>query len=108
MRIRSGRTILKCSRVTINNLINKIKETESASRRKGTGTTVSAINEENAEIVDELILSQEEQPGTHLSIREIAPILGISKSSVHRMVKKKKLRARFKSQWVILFEPSSR
>ena len=40
----------KCSRVTINNLINKIKETGSASRRKGTGTTVSAVNEENAEI----------------------------------------------------------
>ena len=35
---------------------------------------------------------QEDEPGTHNSIRQIAPRISISKSSVHRLVKKKNLR----------------
>ena len=40
---------------------------------------------------EEVVCSQEDEPGTHNSIRQITPRISISKSSVHRMVKKKNL-----------------
>ena len=36
-----------------------------------------------------LICSQEESPGTHKSPQEIAPMIGISRSSVKRLVKRR-------------------
>jgi len=50
---------------------------------------VSVSTLENAELVDEMICSQEEHPGEHYSIREIAEAMSVSTTSVHRMVKKK-------------------
>ena len=81
----------KCSCMTVHNLIKKIKEAESTERRKGSGRPVTATTEENASIFEELVCSQEDEPGTHNSIRQIAPRISISKSSVHRLVKKKNL-----------------
>ena len=77
--------------MAVHNLIKKIKETGSTERCKGSGRPVTATTEENASIFEELVCSQEDEPGTHNSIRQIAPRISISKSSVHRLVKKKNL-----------------
>ena len=58
---------------------------------KGSGQLVAATIEENASIFEELVCLQEDEPGTHNSIRQIAPQILISKSSVHCLVKKKNL-----------------
>ena len=67
----------ECSRMAVYHLIKKIKETGSKERLKGKGRPVTAITEENASIFEELLCSQEDEPGTHNSIRQIA--LRISK-----------------------------
>ena len=82
----------ECSCMAVHNLIKKIKETGSTERRKGSGRPVTAKTEENASIFEELVCSQEDEPGTHNSIRQIAPRISISKSSIHRLIKKKNLR----------------
>ena len=81
----------ECSGMTVHNLIKKIKETGSTERRKGSDRPVTAITEENASIFKELVCSQEDEPGTYNSIRQIAPRISISKSSIHRLVRKKNL-----------------
>jgi transposase len=80
-----------CTQRTVKQLIKKIKQTGSGERRKGSGRPVTVSTDSNTEEVEELIQSQEEEPGTHFSIREIAPHLEISKSSVHRIKKKSKI-----------------
>ena len=62
----------ECSRMAVHNLIKKIKETGSTEHRKET-------TEENASIFEELVCSQEDEPGTHNSIRQIALRISISK-----------------------------
>ena len=44
----------------------------SMDRRQGSGTKRTVSTRENIELVQELDLSQESQPGTHQSVREIA------------------------------------
>ena len=58
-------------------------------RRPGSERPRTVTTAENEEMVEELICSQEEKPGTHLSPREIEKYTGISRSSVRRMVKRK-------------------
>ena len=81
----------ECSRMAVHNLIKKIKETGSTDHRKGSGRSVTAITEENASIFEELVYSQEDEPGTHNPIKHMAPWISISKSSLHHLVKKKNL-----------------
>ena len=81
----------ECSHMAVDNLIKKINETGSIERRKGSGRPVTATTEENASIFEELVCSQEDEPGTRNSIKQIASRISISKSSVHRLVKKKNL-----------------
>ena len=76
------------SRMAVHNLI---KETGSREHRKASGQPVTATTEENASIFEELVRSQEDEPDTHNSIRQIAPLISTSKLSVHRLVKKKNL-----------------
>ena len=47
----------QCFRMAFHNLINKVKETWSTVRRKGTGLPVTTTTEENALIFEELIRS---------------------------------------------------
>ena len=77
--------------MAVHNLIKQIKETGSTERCKGSSRPVATTTEENASIFEELVCLQEDEPGTHNSIRQIAPRISISKSSVHRLVKKKNL-----------------
>ena len=58
-------------------------------RRPGSGSLRTAKTAENEEIVEDLICSQEESPGSHMSPREIEKHTGIGRSSVRRMVKRK-------------------
>ena len=81
----------ECSRMAVHNLIKKIKETGSTERRKRSDRLITTTEEENASILEELVRWQEDEPGTHNSIRQITPRISISKSSVHRLVKKKNL-----------------
>lgn len=66
-------------------LLRKIDETGTIERSKGSGRKRTQRTEENMAKVAELILSQEEQPGSHYSKREISDLTGISKSSVDRI-----------------------
>ena len=78
-------------RMAVHNLIKKIKKTGSTERRNGSGRPVTATTEENRSIFEELVCSQEDKAPTHNSIRQVAPPISISKSSVHRLVKKKNI-----------------
>ena len=77
--------------MTVHNLIKQIKKTGSTEGPKGSNRPITATTEENTSIFEELVCWQEDKPGTHNSIRQIAPRISISKSSVHRLVKKKNL-----------------
>ena len=81
----------ECSSMAVHNLIKKIKETGPTERRKGKGRAVTETTEENASIFEELVCSQEDEPGTHNFISQIVLRISISKSLVHRLVKKKNL-----------------
>ena len=80
----------ECSSMAVHNLIKKIKETGPTERRKGSSRPVTATTKENTSIF-EFVCSQEDEHGTHNSIRQIAPRISISISSVHHLVKKKNL-----------------
>ena len=73
---------------SLNKLLQKIDRTGSVDRKPGSGKTRKARTAQNVDSVEELVLSQEDAPGTHRTIRQIARELDISRSSVHRMVKR--------------------
>jgi hypothetical protein len=74
------------SRAGLDRLIQKIAITGSAERKQGSGKTRWARTHDNIETVEELIMSQEEEPGTHRTIRQIARETGIKRSTVHNIV----------------------
>ena len=61
----------------LDTLIKKLRETGSDQRKKGNGRPKIARIEKNITMVDELVLSQEDQPHTHLSTRQILGETGI-------------------------------
>ena len=80
MRIEKGygaRRLLKefptkpCSLPAVSKLLVKIDATGSVSRKVGSGRPLSAYTNDNCAIVADLVLSQEEDSGTHRTIREI-------------------------------------
>jgi len=73
---------------SINRLFQKLRETGTVDRRVGSGRPRSARTEENIDLVDDLIVSQEDKPQTHRTVREIARETGIPQSSVVRIIKK--------------------
>jgi len=74
-------------RSTLNDLIKRIDETGSADKKRGTGRHRSVRTPDNIAVVYELICSQEGQPGSSKSTREISRETGISRRSVQRIVK---------------------
>lgn len=72
---------------TVTDFLQKLKDTGSRDRKPGSGRPRSARTSSNADAVEGLVLSQEGQPGTSLSERETARVIGISQSSVHRLIK---------------------
>jgi len=73
---------------SINRLFQKVRETGNVDRCVGSGRPRSARTEENIDIVDDLIVSQEDKPQTHRTVRKIARETGIPRSSVVRIIKK--------------------
>jgi hypothetical protein len=69
-------------------LIAKIDATGSADRTKnpGSGRPRTARTVDNVNTVEELVLSQEDAPGTHRTQRQIAREIGVSQRSVARVI----------------------
>jgi hypothetical protein len=59
------------SLASVKRLLKKIDNTGSADRKKGSGKQRSKRTVLNIAMVDEMILSQEGQPGTHRTVRQI-------------------------------------
>lgn len=74
------------SRGSLDTLLKKLRETGSTDRKKGSGRPRTACTEENVAMVEQLVLSQEGQPQTHRSTRQISREAGLSQSSVVRMI----------------------
>src|SRR6218665_858284 len=74
-------------RSTLNDLIKKIDETGDTNRKQGSGRPRSVRTADNIAKVEELISSQENQPGTNKSLREIECETGISRRTVQRIAK---------------------
>ena len=72
----------------LNRLIRQIDESGSSKRKPASGRPRSARNADNIARVADLICSQEDNPGTSKSPREIERETGISRSSIRRIVKK--------------------
>ena len=71
-------------------LVKNIKARDGdISRKDGSRGLNTAITPENIEMVQEMILSQEDAPGTHLTQRRIAANLGICQASVSGIASKK-------------------
>ena len=75
------------NKVSVQRLINRYNETGTMDRKKGSGRPRTATDEANTDEMEELICSQEENPGTHSSPREIGRDMGVSHMSVRRAVK---------------------
>ena len=74
------------NRSSVENLMKKLRDTGSTDRKEGSGRPRTACTSENVEMVKELVLSQEDQPQTHRSTRQIAREAGMSQSSVVRVI----------------------
>ena len=70
----------------LNRLIAKIDT--SADKRYGGGRPHTVRTMENVESVETLVLSQEDRPGTHRTIRQVFSETGISRTSMHRIIHK--------------------
>ena len=58
----------------------------------GSGRQLIITNEENENLIENLICSQEDNPGSHLSPREVEKNTSISHTSVRRMIKRRELK----------------
>jgi len=70
----------------LEDLLKKLRETGTTDWKKGSNRPRSACTEDNVSSVEELVLSQEGQPQTHRSIRQISREIGVPKSSVLRII----------------------
>lgn len=73
---------------TVNRCIKNIERENSAKRKQGSGRPVTATTHRHETETMEMILSQEDKPGTHKPPSKISRKIGVSVSSVKRMVKK--------------------
>jgi len=71
----------------LEDLMRKIDKTGSCVRRVGSGRPRTARTNENIEVVQDLVLSQEDRPHTHLTRKETSREVGISQTSVSEIVK---------------------
>ena len=74
---------------SVQRLVNRFNKYGKMDRQKGSGRPVSVATKENEEAIEKLICSQEDEPGTHLSLRNIAKHLEISHTSVRNIIEKK-------------------
>ena len=74
---------------SVKRLLNGYKLNGNMRRKKGSGRPVTVTTEENQDLVEETICSQENDPHSHQSPREIAETTGISRTSVRRIASSK-------------------
>ena len=67
--------------------LRKTDETQSVERKAGSGRPRTARTKKNIEIVEEFICSQEDEPKSHKTPREIVRETRISHASVRRIAK---------------------
>ena len=72
---------------SVNRVIKKIDTDGTTERKRGSGRPKSARNRQNIQRVSKLICSQDDNPHSHKSPREIEKETGISRSTVRRIVK---------------------
>ena len=72
---------------SVKRLLHQIDTTESAGRKSGSGRRCTARSGTNAEHVEDLALSQEDAAKTHRTVHQIARETGITKSSVHSIMR---------------------
>jgi len=70
----------------VNKLLKKLRDTGTVDRRPGSSRPRSARTEENVETLSDLVLSQEDEPRTHRTVREISQETGIHRSSVSQII----------------------
>jgi len=70
---------------SINRLLKKFRDTGTVDRRQGSDRPYSVRMHENN---DQMVLSPEDQPRTHTTVRELSQKTAIPKSSVVRIIRK--------------------
>ena len=73
----------------VNKAIKRLETTASISPLKKSDRPKTATSNDTLNDVEDLVLSQDSQPGSHSSARVVAKRLGIGRSSVQRLVKKR-------------------
>ena len=76
---------------SVKRLLKRFKDSGIINRKEGSGRPRSVTTEKNTDLIEELICPQKEAPRTRLGPRKIAEQTGISRLSIRRMIKKKKL-----------------
>ena len=59
------------NRVSIDRLLKRFRENNSMGRKAGSGRQRTITTEENKNLIENLICSQEENPGSHILPREV-------------------------------------
>jgi len=72
---------------SLKKLLIKTDQTSTVDRKPGSGKKRTTWTAQKVDSVQELVLSQESASGTHKTIPQIAQETGISKTSVHRIMK---------------------
>ena len=72
----------------VKRLLKKFRQVGSINKRHGSGRPRNVFLEENMDLIGELVCSQKERPHTYLAPRKIDEQIGISQSSIQRMMKK--------------------
>ena len=81
---------------SVKRLLKRFKDSGTMNRKEGSGRPRSVTVEENTNLIEELICSQEETLHSHLAPRKITEQTGISHSSIRRMIKRRNF-CQFKS-----------
>jgi hypothetical protein len=71
---------------SVSKLLKKIDQTGTVDRKSGSGKKRTSRTTEHVDAVEELVQSQENAPGTHRTVRQIAKEIGIPKTSVHEII----------------------
>ena len=73
-------------RSSLDKLLKKIDETDTVDRKPDSGQKRTTRTVENIALVEGLALSQENAPGTHRTVRQIAKEIGISKTAINDII----------------------
>ena len=79
------------SYTSVKRLLKRFKDSGILNRKEDSNRPGSVITEENTNLIENLICSQEEAPHTHLEPRKIVEQTGISRSSIRRMINRRRL-----------------